>query len=105
MGKGEEQKTFHIQEACFIAISDVFAALMRNKSLGSEEKDTCKFPEDDVGAWEVLLYWTFRGALMKMLDERKNDEAADRLLLVQSWILGDRYNVSRFQDEVMLELL
>lgn len=108
MGNEERQRTFHVHEALLRYTSKVFsAALNHERSLGEHEHGVLKYPEDVVGAWEVLLFWMIT---KKLPDDSigslsVHDRETLQLSLVQCWTLGDKYGIPEFQDLVMLELL
>ncbi|GAB1730333.1 hypothetical protein NU195Hw_g8564t1 [Hortaea werneckii] len=57
-----------------------------------------KFPKDDYDAWAVLVFW-----MMNTFNIAKEELTPD--LLIKSWVLGDKYEIPEFQDQIMLELL
>ncbi|KAH9845160.1 hypothetical protein Tdes44962_MAKER06804 [Teratosphaeria destructans] len=83
-------------------------ALQHAPSFGAGELDVLRFPEDDTGAWEVLLYWMLKGSLtaLKSLQECcYGDNLYRRGLLVHCWCLGDKYGMDAFQNEIMVHLI
>lgn len=107
-GEGEKQKTFKVQEALLRTTSPVFAAALRNEHLGESERGVLRFPEDDGEAWKLLLFWIFKCELPDYSQVKTSSLGeCDRLLIlfVHCWILGDKYQLPKFQDLIMLELL
>lgn len=108
IGSGPDPLTLYIQEAILVTGSKVSSAAIRNEHLGGGEKGVLRFPEDDHKAWELLAYWIVERKLPSIQTggalsdaERKGCQA----LLVENWILGDKYDIPRLQDLVMPELL
>lgn len=56
---------------------------------------------DDQQAWDLLLYY----AQLRQFPPEIEDSNVNCKLLVDAWILGQDYEVSAFQDLIMLELL
>lgn len=56
------------------------------------------FPYDDTGAWKVLFFWI----VMKRLPPK---DPVNNVLLARSWVVGEKYDIVDFQDEVMVALL
>lgn len=50
----------------------------------------------------MLLYWKISGDFQHA---RVTDATEKLMQLVQCWILGDKYDIKKFQDLVMLELI
>lgn len=107
MGSEQRQRTFHVQETLLRMTSKVFSAALKHENLGDGEKGRLEFPEDPVDAWEALLFWIFTKSLPEDLinTTQVRDEETSQLLLVQCWILGDKYEIVDFQDHIMIELL
>lgn len=93
-----------LQDTLLRRTSRVFSAALNNEHLGEGDKGVLKFPEDDVAAWKLLVFSMFE---KKLPEEDLESEANERLqlLLVQCWVLGDKYDIPEFQDLAILELL
>ena len=104
IGEGEWQQKFMLQDTLLRRTSRVFSAALNNEHLGEGDKGVLKFPEDDVAAWKVLVFWMFDKKLPEEDFSAELDEKL-QLLLVECWVLGDKYEIPEFQDLVMLELL
>lgn len=104
VGEGEEQQSFNIQERVFTRTSEVFAAHIRNEHLGASPKGELRFPDDPVDVWQLLIYWMVEGQLPPECNDEK-ESAEPQLVLIRGWILGDKYDIPQFQNEVMLALL
>lgn len=50
----------------------------------------------------MLLYWKLHGSIQF---PSGSDTSTKMMFLIRSWCLADKYNIPRFQDLVMLELL
>lgn len=107
MGNEERQRTFNVHEALLRYTSEVFSAALNHEDCGEDKAGVLKYPEDAVGAWEVLLFWMITKKLpedsMGLLSV--HDKETLQFSLVQCWTLGDKYDIPEFQDLVMLELL
>lgn len=65
-------------------------------------------PDDDVEAWKIPLYAQFARSLPHMFCTASHfdDEAPAHIaLLMQCWLLGDKYGAVQFQDLIMTELI
>lgn len=84
-----------------MSASDFFvAALKYEGSFGTGESGTLRFPEDNEIAWEILLYWMFNGHISNdLLDD------IDLHDLVRCWGMAEKYLMTRFQDEIMCNIL
>jgi hypothetical protein len=72
------------------------------------EKDTLTFPDDDITAWKVLLYWIIKHELPcneQLLPKHGPAKSVDHPICIRCWALGDKYGIPIFQDLIMLELL
>ena len=105
VGEIPEQQTFHLQETLLRSISPVFKAALGNEHLGDEEEGVLAFPEDHVDAWKTLLYWSFKRTLPCQEREGETISDEEQLVLVRSWVLGDKYRIPVFQDIAILEIL
>lgn len=92
----DETAPIHIQESRLTQTADYFAAAFRHEI----ETGILRFPEDSLTAWKVLLHWIHE----KRLPEIPCGKDSCRWLnFVRCWCLGDKYDIAKFQDEVMLE--
>ncbi|KAK3619866.1 hypothetical protein LTR56_023760 [Elasticomyces elasticus] len=97
---------FHVPQCILEATSDHFKkALAPDGSLDMAAPDTLSFADDSEEAWKVLLYWMFKHDLPDDEQRRTDDCEGWELLMVECWAMGNRYNIPKFQDLVMLELL
>lgn len=67
-----------------------------------------------MSAWEILLAWMTTGEVPELPEVRHSDEdstevderrEAAQLLAISCWPLGDAYNIPKFQDELVLQLM
>ena len=93
--------TFHVHESLLTKVSEYFVKAIKNEHLGSDEPGVLQFPHDSQDAWELLLYWVFKGAMPVRTAYSHDDIAA----FVGCWCLGDKYLMPELQDQVMLDLL
>ncbi|KAK3619862.1 hypothetical protein LTR56_023756 [Elasticomyces elasticus] len=112
IGEGEELTTFHVSKAVLEQTSEFFCAAFRNGHLGRDEPNTLRFPQDNTESWKILLFWMLRHELPSLDDlgllepYDDNEEACvDHTLCIRCWALGEMYDISAFQDLIMLELL
>ncbi|KAK5702638.1 hypothetical protein LTR97_003584 [Elasticomyces elasticus] len=107
----EHAATFYISKTALEQTSEFFCGALRNQHLGDGERDTLKFPEDNLTAWKVLLFWMMKHGLPRdanlvtMVDTEGKCHPLDHVISVRCWALGDKYGIPTFQDFVMLELL
>ncbi|KAK3115413.1 hypothetical protein LTR53_005260 [Teratosphaeriaceae sp. CCFEE 6253] len=109
IGDGDHEP-YHIQQTILESASDYFKkALAHESQLGSDEPGTLTFPEDNLGAWEALLYWLLKHDLpppMQVPCESHIVPVGEHeLLLVRCWAMGEKYGLSVFQDLVMTTML
>ncbi|KAK4895435.1 hypothetical protein LTR27_006499 [Elasticomyces elasticus] len=116
IGESENATTFHISQNLLEQTADYFKSAFRNQHLGSSNKrHTLHFPEDDLYAWKIFLYWVMTKELPSsgvVRALRRSDEGGTatydislHTLCIRCWILGDKYDVPVFQNYIMLELL
>jgi len=75
---------------------------LREGTFAEGREGRLHFPTDDVDTWEILLYW----AIKRTMPHASNFDQDDVIsLLIRCWVLGDKYQVQTFQNEVILELL
>ncbi|KAK3115577.1 hypothetical protein LTR53_004937 [Teratosphaeriaceae sp. CCFEE 6253] len=109
VGDGEHEP-YYIQRTILESSSDYFKkALAHESQLGSDEPGTLSFPEDDLGAWEVLLYWLLKHGLPPLMHVPREfftlPTGDFELLLVRCWAMGEKYCLPSFQDLMMTTLL
>jgi len=95
----EDCEPFLVQQTLLETVSEYFVNALKPDRFKEGQEGCLFFPEDDILAWDVLMDWLFNG---RVLDE---DEGVEQLLAVKCWVLGDKYGISRFQDDVMFDLL
>ncbi|KAK3712839.1 hypothetical protein LTR37_008930 [Vermiconidia calcicola] len=103
---GDRSIPYKVSERLLVCISYYFLRAIKNEHLGNEKSGTLRFPDDDVEAWNALLffkYWSYLPTCVDPQELRGNEE--HRRKLIKYWALGDKYDVKEFQDTVMLQLL
>ncbi|TKA75981.1 hypothetical protein B0A55_03258 [Friedmanniomyces simplex] len=85
-----DTKPFRVQQVLLEQLSDYFSSALRADAFVEGERGRLHFPEDD-----AVPRWT-------EIDGAKMDT---EMLLVNCWVLGDKYRIHTFQDEVMLGML
>lgn len=83
-------------------MSDIFVKAIKYEHLGIDPPGTLRFSGDDETAWKYLLWWKMKGKV-PVCD--RNLYPTEVLSFVRSWILGDKYDIKEFQDDLMVGLL
>ncbi|KAK0938649.1 hypothetical protein LTR29_009748 [Friedmanniomyces endolithicus] len=102
-----ETTPFRVQQVLLGQLSDYFDSALKTDTFVEGKQGRLHFPEDNVSAWKVLLHWAFTRMLphwFKSTAEGNLDDGT-AMLLVDCWVLGDKYQIHAFQDEVMMEML
>ncbi|KAK4962984.1 hypothetical protein LTR10_000611 [Elasticomyces elasticus] len=97
-----ESKPFRVQQVLLEQLSEYFVKALRRDSFSEGEDGRLSFPEDDLDVWEVLLHWAVVRSLPAWSSTNGKEKEA---LLIRCWVLGDKYQLSPFQNEVMLDLI
>ncbi|KAK0253278.1 hypothetical protein LTR35_005700 [Friedmanniomyces endolithicus] len=99
-------KPFRVQQVLLEQLSDYFNSALQANNFVESKEGRLNFPEDDLNAWRVLLHWMFTKTVphWDKDDEIAIDEELQNLL-IDCWVLGDKYQICAFQNEVMVELL
>ncbi|KAK0357178.1 hypothetical protein LTR59_003059 [Friedmanniomyces endolithicus] len=102
-----ETKPFRVQQILLETMSDYFKSALQANAFAEGKEARLTFPEDSLNAWKVLMRWAFARTVPRWNDGRDDDgiDSGFELLLIDCWVLGDKYQIPAFQDEVMLELL
>ncbi|KAI6790266.1 hypothetical protein KC332_g18385 [Hortaea werneckii] len=98
VGSNKDDEPFLISQRRLESVSEYFRKALRQDSFKEGRTRQIDFPEDDYDAWTVLVFW-----MMKTFDIAKEELTPE--LLIKSWVLGDKYEIPEFQDQIMLELL
>lgn len=88
-----------MQQSILEHASKCFANMMKPDTFREGQTGILRFPEDELQAWKVLLYWMVHGKIPKVTIAFRD------VLAIRCWQLGDKYNISGFQDDAMLSLL
>ncbi|KAK0782581.1 hypothetical protein LTR91_011361 [Friedmanniomyces endolithicus] len=102
-----ETKPFRVQQLLLETMSDYFKSALQANAFAEGKEARLTFSEDSLNAWKVLMRWAFTRTVPRWTDRRDDDgiDCGFELLLIDCWVLGDKYQIPAFQDEVMLELL
>jgi hypothetical protein len=103
IGTGGEAFSVQLQQSLLEATSDYFRKVLREDAFIEGHTRTITFEHDDVGAWKVLVYWILHGRLPRAPKFIKS--MSYFITMAKWWILGDRYNITLFQDDCMIRLL
>ncbi|KAI6891253.1 hypothetical protein KC318_g13908 [Hortaea werneckii] len=98
VGSNKDDEPFLISQRRLESASEYFRKALRQDSFKEGGTGQIDFPEDDYDAWAVLMFWMM-SAFHIAKDKLKPD------LLIKCWVLGDKYEIPEFQDQIMLELL
>lgn len=104
-------KAIKVQQTLLEATSEYFVkALEHENALGkASEVGVLRFPEDNISAWQVLMYFITRAGTLPpakdLFHVRTDCDGTDFTLAIRCWVLGDKYGIPAFQDLVILELL
>ncbi|EME78872.1 uncharacterized protein MYCFIDRAFT_83785 [Pseudocercospora fijiensis CIRAD86] len=97
---GENRKPIQIQQKVLEGASDWFAKALKRDTFVEGKNGKLNFPDDDVAAWDVLIYWMVNHRMFPNGQER-----GDVVLVTKCWILGDKYDIKPFQDQAMYKLI
>lgn len=88
-----------VQQKLLESVSPYFTRCLKADTFKEGEQGRLYCPDDNVGAWRVLLYW--------IMHRKQPDDLLVKsdLVAVRCWVLGDKYDIPRFQDEAMFALL
>ncbi|KAI7163042.1 hypothetical protein KC349_g1597 [Hortaea werneckii] len=98
VGSNKNKKPFLVSQRTLESASEYFRKALRQDSFKEGLKGQIDFPKDDYDAWAVLMFW-----MMSAFHIAKTKLKPD--LLIKCWVLGDKYEIPEFQDQIMLELL
>ncbi|KAI7131425.1 hypothetical protein KC343_g15973 [Hortaea werneckii] len=98
IGTNENDEPFLISQRTLGSASKYFRKALRQDSFQEGRTGQIDFPEDDYDAWAVLAFW-----MMNAFNIARKELKPD--LLIKCWVLGDKYEIPEFQDQIMLELL
>ncbi|KAK5702598.1 hypothetical protein LTR97_003543 [Elasticomyces elasticus] len=102
------KKPFLVQEVFLEQLSDYFGKALQAAAFREGQEGRLYFPDDTEDAWEVLLHWVVKRDLPFKPNMGKGAETlqqTEQALLINCWVLGDKYQIHAFQNEVMLEML
>ncbi|KAK1823579.1 hypothetical protein LTR12_001990 [Friedmanniomyces endolithicus] len=97
-----EAKPFRVQQVLLEQLSEYFSNALSADTFVEGKKARLNFPEDDVDAWKVLLRWAFTHTVPHWT---KKMAGKIEMVFVDCWVLGDKYQIRSFQNEVMMEML
>ncbi|KAM3424301.1 hypothetical protein BST61_g11162 [Cercospora zeina] len=82
-----------IQQSVLEATSEWFVAALKQYRWLEGQTRTISFPEDDPALWSLFIHWVIRRELPPSTQDWRT--------MARCWLLGDKYNISRFQDICM----
>ncbi|KJX99910.1 hypothetical protein TI39_contig348g00011 [Zymoseptoria brevis] len=88
-----------VQQITLESISPYFKRALDENGFNVGINGSLNLPEDEFDVWKVILYWAFKH------DLPGPHQAKNLHLAVRCWIVGDKYEIKRFQDCVMLRML
>lgn len=83
-------------------LSDYFAKALRADAFREGLEACLHFPQDDVDTWEVMLHWAIKRT-MPVWSELDSETTLS--VQMRCWVMGDKYQATTFQDEIMVDLL
>lgn len=95
-----DTKPYLLPQTLLESTSDYFVKALRSDTFKEGREGRLHFPDDDIQAWESLLFWLIKRELPDLVDDLDEEH-----LYIKCWALGDKYGITTFQDEAMLELL
>ncbi|KAK1062672.1 hypothetical protein LTR74_010128 [Friedmanniomyces endolithicus] len=100
-------KPFRVQQVLLEQLSDYFRSALQTDTFAEGEEGRLHFPEDNLNAWKVLLHWVFTRTVphWDKDDDGMTIDIELQNLLIDCWVLGDKYHIYNSQNEVMVELL
>ncbi|KAK5741936.1 hypothetical protein LTR17_003684 [Elasticomyces elasticus] len=104
-GSGVGIETFHIRQSLLEAASHRFTDAIKEERQDGVSQITLTIPDDDVFPWKMLLHWLVNRELPS--DELYAEEFAylnpedSHLPLIRCWILGERFDLTIFQNLIM----
>ncbi|KAK4895399.1 hypothetical protein LTR27_006463 [Elasticomyces elasticus] len=97
-----ETKPYRIQQVVLEKLSEYFVVALKRDTFSEGQHGRLHFPDDDMDVWQVLLQW----AIQRDVPHWEGiDEETRVSLLIRCWVMGDKYGVHDFQNEIMLEAL
>ncbi|KAK4895433.1 hypothetical protein LTR27_006497 [Elasticomyces elasticus] len=104
-GYGEGIETFFIEKSLLEAASHRFTDAIKEERQDGVSQITLTIPDDDVFSWKMLLHWLVNRELPS--DELYAEDFAylnpddSHLPLIRCWILGERFDLTIFQNLIM----
>ena len=95
---GKEPRPFQVQRAALVNISDrnPFKDMLDcRKQCNLQPTGSLYFHQDDVESWKILLY------LIILREWEYGSTVFDRPLLIDCWLLGEKYGIPDFCDSAM----
>ncbi|KAI6887008.1 hypothetical protein KC360_g1794 [Hortaea werneckii] len=93
-----EGKPFLVQQLLLESLSDYFVRALQRDKFSEGIHGELRIEGDDLRTWQVLLHWLFKGVLPSQVND-------DPDLLIDLWIVGDKYGVEALQNDAMYALL
>ncbi|KAI6840739.1 hypothetical protein KC332_g4287 [Hortaea werneckii] len=93
-----EGPPFLVQQLLLESLSYYFARALQRDRFSEGIHGELRIEGDDRRTWQVLLHWLFKGMLPCQVKD-------DPDLLIDLWIVGDKYDVDALQNDAMYALL
>ncbi|CAK1358221.1 hypothetical protein CB0940_07147 [Cercospora beticola] len=97
----ETSFSVHIQQKFLEVASTWFQKAFRDSKC--EQTSVFTFTDDDPDTWKTVLYWIMHHKLPENKDKTNRSEKFIRN--AKYWIVGHKYGIAGFQDEIMIQLL
>ncbi|GAB1725457.1 hypothetical protein NU195Hw_g1865t1 [Hortaea werneckii] len=93
-----EGPPFLVQQLLLESLSDYFVRALQRDKFSEGIHGELRIEGDDRRTWQVLLHWLFKGVLPSQVMD-------DADLLIDLWIVGNKYGVEALQNDAMYALL
>ncbi|KAK5730750.1 hypothetical protein LTR15_000688 [Elasticomyces elasticus] len=104
----ESDEHFCIQQTILESASAHFSETIDQEREAGVKQVTLHYPQDHVSAWKTLLYWIVQDKLPEddeLSDMATSDGYPIQVFLVRCWVLGDRWGMSSFQNDIMQHII
>ncbi|KAI7234368.1 hypothetical protein KC330_g4857 [Hortaea werneckii] len=93
-----EGQPFLVQQLLLESLTDYFVRALKRDTFSEGIHGELRIEGDDRRTWQALLHWLFKGVLPSQVED-------DPDLLIDLWIVGDKYGVEALQNDAMYALL
>ncbi|GIZ41563.1 hypothetical protein CKM354_000486300 [Cercospora kikuchii] len=101
----ETSFSVQVQQKVLEAASPWFQKALRDDRFVEGQNGAITFADDDIDAWKIALYWLLHREIPEPGELRGKEEEDFFVRLARCWVLGDKYNLTRLQNDIMFRLL